>query len=135
MNNPLQNVRILAIDDDNDTREMLRYILEQAGGEVTAVESVKEALESFQNSPPDVIVSDIGMPEYNGYALISLIRASDERLGRKTPAIALTAYTSPADEKTALASGFQKYIGKPFGPRELIESIRALLPAKAGERT
>jgi CheY-like chemotaxis protein len=109
MNHPLRNVRILAVDDDNDTREMLRYILQQAGGEVTAVQS------------------DIGMPEYNGYALISLIRASDERMGRKTPAIALTAYTSPADEKTALASGFQKYIGKPFGPAELIDSIRNLV--------
>ena len=127
MNHPLQNVRILAIDDDNDTREMLRFILQQAGGEVTAVESVKEALESFQTSPPDVIVSDIGMPEYNGYALISLIRANDERMGRTTPAIALTAYTSPADEKTALESGFQKYIGKPFGPAELIDSIRTLV--------
>jgi CheY-like chemotaxis protein len=127
MSHPLRNVRILAVDDDNDTREMLRYILQQAGGEVTAVQSVKEALESFQTSPPDVIVSDIGMPEYNGYALISLIRASDERMGRKTPAIALTAYTSPADEKTALASGFQKYIGKPFGPAELIDSIRNLV--------
>jgi CheY-like chemotaxis protein len=127
MNYPLRNVRILAVDDDNDTREMLRYILQQAGGEVTTVESVKEALESFQSSPPDVVVSDIGMPEYNGYALISLIRASDERMGRITPAIALTAYTSPADKKTALASGFQKYIGKPFGPAELIESIRSLV--------
>jgi CheY-like chemotaxis protein len=127
MNHPLRNVRILAVDDDNDTREMLRYILQQAGGEVTAVESVKEALESFQTSPPDVVVSDIGMPEFNGYALISLIRESDEKTGRNTPAIALTAYTSPADEKTALASGFQKYIGKPFGPADLIESIRSLV--------
>jgi CheY-like chemotaxis protein len=127
MNHPLRNVRILAVDDDNDTREMLRYILQQAGGEVTAVESVKEALESFQTSPPDVVVSDIGMPEFNGYALISLIRESDQKTGRNTPAIALTAYTSPADEKTALASGFQKYIGKPFGPADLIESIRSLV--------
>ena len=127
MNHPLRNVLILAVDDDNDTREMLRFILQQAGGEVTAVESVKEALESFQTSPPDVIVSDIGMPEYNGYALISLIRERDEKLGRTTPAIALTAYTSPADEKTALASGFQRYIGKPFGPADLIESIRSLV--------
>ena len=129
-NHPLENVRILAVDDDNDTREMLRFILEQAGGEVTAVESVKEALECFQTSPPDVVVSDIGMPEYNGYALISLIRATDERTGRTTPAIALTAYTSPADEKSALAAGFQRYIGKPFGPRELIESIRNLIPSR-----
>jgi CheY-like chemotaxis protein len=127
MNHQLRNVRILAVDDDNDTREMLRFILQQAGGEVTAVESVDEALESFQTSPPDVIVSDIGMPESNGYALISLIREQDEKMGRTTPAIALTAYTSPADEKTALASGFQRYIGKPFGPADLIESIRSLV--------
>jgi CheY-like chemotaxis protein len=72
-------------------------------------------------------VADIGMPEYNGYALISLIRSIDESTGRTTPVIAVTAYTSPADEKTALASGFQKYISKPFGPAELIETITNLV--------
>jgi CheY-like chemotaxis protein len=123
-NDGLRDLRILVVDDDKDTREMLRFILQQAGGHAIAVGSVAEALESYKSSPPDVILADIGMPEYNGYALIALIRAHDKELNRTTPVIALTAYTSPADEETALAAGFQKYMSKPFDPGEIIEEIR-----------
>src|SRR5438093_5975979 len=123
-NDRLCDLRILLVDDDKDTREMLRFVLQQAGGEVGTACSVAEAFDSYKSSPPDVIVADIGMPEYNGYALISLIRAHDKELGRTTPVIALTAYTSPADEETALAAGFQKYMSKPFDPEEIIEEIR-----------
>ena len=119
----LRDLRILVVDDDKDTREMLRFILQRAGGHVSAASSVAEAFESYKSSPPDVIVADIGMPEYNGYALMLLIRAHDKELGRTTPVIALTAYTSPADEKTALTAGFQKYMSKPFDPGEIIEEI------------
>ena len=68
------------------------------------------------------------MPEYNGYALITLIREHDQQTGRTTPVIALTAYTSPADEQTAMAAGFHKYMSKPFDPGELIENICGVLP-------
>ena len=122
-NDRLRDRQILVVDDDRDTREMLRFILQQAGGQAVAVGSVAEAIESYKSSPPDLIVTDIGMPEYNGYALIALIRAHDNELGRTTPIIALTAYTSPADEETALAAGFQKYMSKPFDPGEIIEEI------------
>lgn len=128
LNDRLQGLRILAIDDDKDTREMLRFILEQQAAKVVAVESVNEAVDSLQNSPPpDVILSDIAMPDYNGYAFIAILRENDKKLGRVTPAIALTAYTSSADEETALAAGFQKYMSKPFEPAELIEAIRSLV--------
>jgi CheY-like chemotaxis protein len=122
----LRNLRLLVVDDDNDTREMLRFILEQEGADVRVAASVSEAFESYRNSPPNLIVADIGMPEQNGYALISMIRDADEKQGRKTPAIALTAYTSPADEKAALKAGFQKYMSKPFEPATVIETIREL---------
>ena len=90
---------------------MLRFILEQQAAKVVAVESVNEAVDSLQNAPPpDLILSDIAMPDYNGYAFIAILRENDKKLGRVTPAIALTAYTSPADEETALAAGFQKYM-------------------------
>ncbi len=72
-NDRLRDLRLLVVDDDKDTREMLRFILEEAGGHAVAVGSVTKALEGYKSSPPDVIVSDIGMPEYNGYALISLV--------------------------------------------------------------
>jgi CheY-like chemotaxis protein len=123
----LQNLQILVVDDDNDIREMLRFVLEQEAGHITAVGSVLEAMESYKQSPPDVILADIGMPEYNGYALVSLIREQDEATGRSTPVIALTAYTSPADEQTALAAGFKKYMSKPFEPAEIIEGIRSVV--------
>ena len=123
----LRDLRILVVDDDRDTREMLRFILQQEAGEVVAVSSVPEALASYKNTRPHVVVTDIGMPEYNGYALITLIREHDQETGRSTPVIALTAYTSPADEQTAMAAGFHKYMSKPFDPGELIESIRGVL--------
>jgi CheY-like chemotaxis protein len=126
MNTNLKDVKVLVVDDDKDTREMLRFVLEQAGARVMSAASVVEALESYKTSAPNAIVADIGMPENNGYALIASIRELDKELGRTTPAIALTAYTSPADRETALASGFQKYMSKPFEPRKIIEAIRSL---------
>jgi signal transduction histidine kinase/CheY-like chemotaxis protein len=125
-NDGLRDVRILVVDDDKDTRDMLRFILQQEGGLVVAAGSVAEAFESYKNSAPDVIVSDIGMPDYNGYALIALIRAHDKKLGRSTPVIAFTSYTSPADKEMALAASFQKYMSKPFNPAEIIEEIRGI---------
>src|ERR1051326_6497064 len=114
-NDRLGDLRILVVDDDKGTREMLGVILEQAGGHVVPVGSVAEALESYKGSPPDVIVCDIGMPDYNGYALIALVRAHDTALGRTTPVIALTSFTSPADKDTALAAGFRTYMSKQIG--------------------
>jgi CheY-like chemotaxis protein len=125
----LRGLRILVVDDDKDIREMLRFVLEQEAGTISVAGSVMEAIDNYKNSPPDVILADIGMPEYNGYALMSLIREYDEQLGRSTPVIALTAYTSPADEKAAMAAGFRKYMAKPFEPAEIIEGIRSVVAA------
>ena len=129
-NDRLRDLRILVVDDDKDTREMLRFILAEAGGHAVAVGSVREALESYKSSPPDVIISDIGMPDYEGYALISLVRAHDTQFGRTTPVIALTSFTSPADKETALAAGFQTYMSKPFDPVEIIEGICRITSVK-----
>ena len=129
-NDRLRSVRVLVVDDDKDTREMLRFILKQAGADASAAGSVTEAFEKYKTAPPDVVVSDIGMAENNGYALIALIRAHDQEFGRSTPAIALTAYTSPADRETALAAGFQRYMSKPFDPREIIEEIREMVSVR-----
>ena len=105
---------------------MLRFVLEQEGGKVTAASTVGEALEEYKRLVPNVVVADIGMPGANGYALIALIRALDRQSGRSTPAIALTGYTSPADRQTALAAGFQRYMSKPFVPAEIIEATCAV---------
>ena len=103
-NDRLRDLRILVVDDDKDTRQMLRFILQQAGGHAVAVGSVAEALENYKSSPPDVIVSDIGMPDYNGYALIALVGVHDKEFGRTTPVIALTSFTSPADKRHCTGS-------------------------------
>ena len=124
----LRGVHILAVDDDEDTLEMLRFILQQQGADVVTADSVTKAADTLRQFAPDVILTDIGMPDYNGYALIKLVRAKDEKEGRNTPTIALTAYTSPADKQTALSSGFHKYLSKPFDPAELIETIGGLVP-------
>src|SRR5437879_3184514 len=106
-NDALRSLRILIVDHDKDSREMLRFILQQAGGDVIATDSITKAFENYKSATPDVIVSDIAMPEYGSYALLSLTRAHDKKFGRTTPVIAFTAYTSPDDKERALAAGFQ----------------------------
>ena len=124
---PDLNASILVVEDDHDTRELLRFFLEQQGAKVVTADSVEPAVESYQAVPPNILITDIGMPGYNGYALIALIRAHDKQTGRRTPAIALTAFASPADRETALAAGFDAYLEKPFLPAELLATIATLL--------
>jgi CheY-like chemotaxis protein len=122
----LKGVSILIVEDDTDTRELLRILLQSDGGNVTATSSVQEALSAYDRSRPDVIVADIGMPEYNGYTLIGRIRARDREHGKVTPAIALTAYTTSIDRDTVLSAGFQVHMPKPFEPDKLISVIADL---------
>jgi CheY-like chemotaxis protein len=122
----LKGVSILVVEDDSDTRELLRILLQSDGGHVTATASVPEALSAYDQSPPDVIVADIGMPEYNGYTLIGRVRARDREHGKVTPAIALTAYATSSDRDTVLSAGFQVHMPKPFEPDKLINVIADL---------
>ena len=122
----LKGVSILVVEDDADTRELLRILLQGDGGSVTATASVQEALSAYDQSPPDVIVADIGMPEYNGYTLIGRVRARDREHGRVTPAIALTAYATSSDRDTVLSTGFQVHMPKPFEPDKLISVVAGL---------
>ena len=117
-NDGLHDLRILVVDDDKDTREMLRFILEEAGGHTVAVGSVTEALESYKSSPPDVIVSDVGMPDYNGYALIALVRAHDTEFGRTTPLLRLPRSRVLRRKRLRWQQALETYMSKPFDPRE-----------------
>jgi len=126
-NDKLRDARILVVEDDSDTREIVQFILEQSGAAVVAVGSVTKALETYMEIEPDVVIADIAMPDYNGFALIAQIREEDSKLGRTTPAIALTAFTSAADQERALSAGFQEYMSKPFDPGELIATVSKLL--------
>lgn len=126
-NLPLKSIKVLVVEDDPDTRELLKVLLQTNGASVTATGSVTEALTEYDASRPDVIVADIGMPDYNGYTLIGRVRARDrERGGNIVPAIALTAYTTAIDRDTVLSAGFQVHMPKPFEPADLIAVIADL---------
>jgi len=123
----LNGIRVLAIDDDPDNLELLEMMLTQAGAEVKSVASAAEfliALESFQ---PDLVVSDIGMPEIDGFTLLRQVRSLSPEQGGQVPAIALTAYAGEIDRQQAIAAGFQKHIAKPIEPDQLVVAIVSLL--------
>ena len=131
MNDTLKGISVLVVEDDDDTRELLRVLLETQGGSVVATASVQEALSAYDQSLPNVIVADIGMPDYNGYTLIGKIRARDRERGNVIPAIALTAFATAIDRDTVLSAGFQVHMPKPFEPSHLI-SVISELAAKYG---
>jgi CheY-like chemotaxis protein len=123
----LDRLRILVVDDEDDTRDLLRTVLEQCGAEVVTAGSAMEALEALKKSKPDVLISDIGMPEDDGYALISKVRALSAARGGKVPAIALTAYARTEDRVRALMAGFQVHLSKPIEPVELVTVVASLV--------
>lgn len=122
----LDNLRVLVVDDEADTRELLSVILEGDGAEVSAVATVREALETLQRFKPHVLVSDIGMPGENGYDLIRQVRALPPERGGKIPALALTAYAKIEDRNQALTAGFQMHVPKPVDPEELLVVVGQL---------
>jgi CheY-like chemotaxis protein len=122
----LSRVRVLVVDDDTDTREFTGFLLEQYGASVTAVSSASEALVALTQSQPDVLLSDIGMPDVDGYMLIQQVRTLLPQ-GGQIKAIALTAYAGEMNQQQALAAGFQKHISKPIDPGVLVQAISSLV--------
>lgn len=123
----LQGLRILVVEDEKDSREFISFVLEQDGAEVTTVTSAIEALEIFPSLQPDILVSDIGMPEMDGYMLLSRIREMQPETVKNIPAIALTAYAGEIDRKQALSVGFQRHVTKPIEPDNLIAAVVELI--------
>ncbi|NEQ21934.1 MAG: PAS domain S-box protein [Microcoleus sp. SIO2G3] len=126
----LTGLRVLVVDDEADARELLASILAQYGVEVTTVATAGEVLEALPRLKPSVLVSDIGMPGEDGYALIQKIRALDAEQGGQIPAVALTAYARTEDRIRALASGFQLHMPKPVNPEELVAVVANLAGRK-----
>jgi signal transduction histidine kinase/two-component SAPR family response regulator len=116
----LGDVRALVIDDDEDSLELLRVVLEGAGASFTGARSAAEALEA--RGPFDIIISDIGMPAMDGYTLMRRVRSKGA--GGDTPAIALTAYARAEDEARALAAGYQQHLAKPVDAGELLDAVK-----------
>jgi CheY-like chemotaxis protein len=123
----LTNTTVLAVDDEEDTRELLRTILEQAGANALTARSAEEALALYRVTPPDIIVSDMRLGNSDGYAFINTIREYNKEYRGYTPAVALTGYVYPGDEDRAMAAGFDAYVHKPFNPESLVLTISKLL--------
>ena len=126
----LNGASVLVVEDDADTRQMLKRVLESHGAVVKTAASAAEALEMVADSPPDALVADIGMPDEDGYSLMRKIRRLPSSRGGTVPALALTAYARPEDRARALTAGFQQYVAKPIEPDELAEVV-----AKLAERS
>ena len=122
----LTNVRVVLVDDDADTREVLMTVLSEVGAEVIVADSTAQALRDIEASPPDVIIADITMPEEERYAFIQRVRQIAER-GGQAPAIALTAYTRKEDRERALAAGYQLHLSKPFNPGTVVQAVARLV--------
>ena len=123
----LDGIHVLLVEDDDDSRKLLGTMLKRYGAQVTSTKSAAEALEVFENEVPDVIISDIGMPDQDGYELIRKLRAMPVEKGGKIPAIALTGYASRKDRERALNSGYHQHMAKPIEQADMISAIAALV--------
>ena len=128
----LANLHVLVVDDEPDSRDFVAFVLKEAGAKVTAVGSASEALQLLSTTPFDILLSDIGMPEMDGYALIREIRKSRDDRGRNLPAIALTAYAGEYEQREAIVSGFQSHLAKPVDPAEIVTVVARMFDINSG---
>lgn len=129
----IDGVRVVVVDDEPDSRELVRRLLEEAHAVVSAAGSAREALGLIRATRPDVLVSDIGMPEEDGYSLIKRVRALSAEEGGTVPAVAVTAYARAEDRVNAIRAGFQHHLAKPIEPAELIAIVASLAQRSASQ--
>ena len=122
---PLNELRVLVVDDEVDTRDYLTAVLQEYGAQATGVTSVSEAIFAIAQLPPDILVSDISMPGDDGYSLIRQLRALDSQAA-SIPAVAVTAHAMEEDRKKAIAAGFNQHIPKPIEPAQLVAVVANL---------
>lgn len=127
----LEGVRVLVVDDDRDTRELIVEMLSERRSEATAVSSATEGLRAVRTFRPHVIVSDIGMPTEDGYTFVEQLRSLPAAEGGRTPAVALTAFAASVDRDRALRAGFSTYVAKPVDSSELMAVIARLRAEEA----
>jgi CheY-like chemotaxis protein len=121
----LRGLTVLVVDDEPDAHTLLRKILTQYEAQVIEVDSAEGALAALKKAVPDVIISDVGLPDEDGYSLIRRIRSLPEPV-RRVPAVALSAFARMEDRQRALLSGFQMHLAKPIAPAELITVVASL---------
>jgi len=128
----LFGVRALVVDDDSDTRELLAEVLRSRGVVVTAAASVEEGLAALDREVPDILLSDIAMPDRDGFDLIRRVRERPADRGGHVPAVAITAYARPEDTERSLASGYQMHVTKPVDMDELLATVASLTATGRG---
>ncbi|BAZ31666.1 multi-sensor hybrid histidine kinase [Cylindrospermum sp. NIES-4074] len=126
----LQGIKILVVDDELDSRNLISFLLEEEGAKVIGVSSAIEALQTLPEYQPDMLLSDIGMPDMDGYTLMRQIRTCPPEKGGNIPAIALTAYAGEYNQQQAITAGFQMHITKPAEPSELVAAVVKLTGKK-----
>ncbi len=122
----IEGLKVLVVDDEPDARALVKRVLEECRALVIVAASAAEAFERLVAERPDVLVSDVGMPEEDGFSLIRRVRALGPEQGGDTPAVALTAYARAEDRMNAVAAGFQHHVAKPVEPGELITMVASL---------
>ncbi len=127
----LKNTRILIVDDNTDTCELLRVVLEQSGASVAVAQSVEGAVQVFRRNPPHAVITDIRLGSSDGYALLEAIRKCNTEYKGFTPVVALTGYASPEDEERAKLAGFHSYLYKPFDPEVVVDALSKALGGPA----
>jgi PAS domain S-box-containing protein len=127
----LDGIRVLAVDDEADAREIIQRLLESCGARVDTAASVGEALELFQRNRYDVLLSDIGMPEEDGFCLIRKVREIERAGDRRIPAVAFTAFARADDRVRALRAGYQTHLAKPVEPAELAATVASLAQTRS----
>jgi CheY-like chemotaxis protein len=120
---PLRDVDVLVVEDEIETRDLIRLVLEGAGARVAVVGSVREAETTLERALPDVLVSDIALPGEDGHTLIKRLRLRPHDQGREIPAIAVTAHCRASDRARAISSGYQMFLHKPLDISELIGAV------------
>jgi signal transduction histidine kinase/DNA-binding response OmpR family regulator len=126
----LDGLRILVVDDEADSRELVTAVLTRCGSNVKCCESTEEALQAFREWGPDLLISDIGMPNEDGYSFITKLRKLRLKRAKEIPAVALTAYATDDDRRRALEAGFQIHVAKPIEPEALVRSIAGIAGRK-----
>lgn len=119
----LAGLKVLVVDDDPDSRDLVAFLLEEYGIEVIVVASALEVLKTLASVQPDILLCDIGMPDMDGYMLMRQIRGLAPEQGGQIPAIALTAYAGESNQQQALKAGFQWHLAKPVEPMDVIAVI------------
>ena len=132
MEHGLQNVRILAVEDQDDSRDLLDFVLQREGASVETARSAPEARAALQARPFDILVADLGLPDEDGYSLIRAIRETFPSPARDIRAVALTAYAGDDYRNKALAAGYDAYLAKPLEPSRLTAILRDLVGRQNG---